>query len=132
MSTSTEKAPSFPADAFPAVEDALLRGSLDIAAELHRRFPPGKPPIYHKTRKRYRELALKHRMLDAALVELDRLRGHVQQLVAPPRAPVPGPQVVQANGADRHEYDAGTLRAAQLAAQGKRGAAELAARRTQG
>ncbi len=45
MSTSqTEKAPSFPADAFSAIEDALLSGWLDVSEELHRRFPPGKPP----------------------------------------------------------------------------------------
>ena len=103
-----------------------------MAAELHRRFPPGKPPIYHKTRKRYRELAREHRMSDAALVDLDWLRGHWPHLVAPPRVADPEPRVAQANGADRHEYDAGTLRAAQLMAQVRQGAAELTAQRTQG
>ena len=131
MSTSqTEKAPSFPADAFSAIEDALLSGWLDVSEELHRRFPPGKPPVYRKTRQRHRELKRKQRVFDAAMVAVDRVRGQERQLVVPLRPPVPEPRAPKANGGShwgRREYNAVTLRAAQLMA-----AAELAAQHPQG
>ena len=97
MSTSqTEKAPSCQADAFSAIEDACS-GGIDVSDELHRQFPPGKPPIYHKTRQRYRELTRKRRMFDAALDGLDRLRGRERQLTLPLRCPCAG-TAAKANG----------------------------------
>ena len=111
----TEKAPSSQADAFSAIEDALLSGWLDVSDELHRRFPPGKPPVYRKTRLRHRELMRKRRVFDAAMVGLDRVRGQERQLVMPLRPAVPEPRAPKANGGShwgRHEHDAATLRAA--------------------
>ena len=131
-SSKKEKAPTWHGDAFSVIEDALLSGSLDISDELHRRFPPGKPPIYRKTRQRHRELTRKRRLFDAAMMGLDRVRRHVGEPVVPPRAPVPEPRAPKANGAARHEYDAATLRAVQLMAQVKQAAADLAAQHAQG
>src|SRR4051812_6422095 len=90
-----EGAPSLAADApLSNIESALLRGVVDVRAEIDRRFPRRKPPTYAK---RWRELARllqKERLYNQALTAVDRLRRESSA----PVPPVPEPRVTQANG----------------------------------